>query len=105
MWRAVLIACACSMTGSQVIAQTNGLTVADRKTWYHLSQGTEFLPYDFYLAFKDFETGGMLSDSTKEFGFLEDVGPHNPKRLPVGITLEKTRDLRFADVQMIGFNC
>ena len=90
---------------SSVQAQTNGLTAEDRKTWYHLSQGTEFLPYDFIRALKDFTTNGMLFDSLKEFGFLDDLGSHNPRTLPVGVTVDETRDLRFAGVQMFGLNC
>jgi mono/diheme cytochrome c family protein len=101
----VAFACTLAMRGEYVKAQTNGLTPEERKTWYHLSQGTEFLPYDFFKALKDFQTGGMLFDSFKDFGFLEDVGQHNPEKLPVGISLDETRDLRFAGVQMIGLNC
>jgi len=107
MWRAALLvlAGAAFASPSALHAQTNGLTPKERTLWYHLSQGTEFLPYDFFMALKDFKTGRMLSESFPEFGFLEDPGPHNAAQLPVGVTLDETRDLRFAGVKMIGLNC
>src|SRR5262245_24191287 len=87
-------------------AQTGAWTAEEQSTWYHLSQGTEFFPLDFLRALEDAETGEPFLRKLERFGFLPDAAHpmHNPYGLPVGMTAEKTRDLRF-DVIMVGINC
>lgn len=86
--------------------QTNGLDGAERDTWYHLSQGTEFFPLRFLLALNDADTKKPFMKDLERFGFIPDAkGPGNPFGLPVGMTAEFTRDLRFGKVRMVGLNC
>jgi mono/diheme cytochrome c family protein len=87
-------------------AQTNGLEGEDRDTWYHLSQGTEFFPLHFLLALNDADTGEPFMKDLERFGFIPDPpGKGNPHGLPVGMTADYTRDLRFGKVLMVGLNC
>jgi mono/diheme cytochrome c family protein len=88
------------------LAHVNGLEGKDRETWYHLSQGTEFFPLHFLLALNDADTGKPFMSDLERFGFIPDaIGPNNPYGLPVGMTADTTRDLRFGKVVMVGINC
>jgi hypothetical protein len=85
---------------------SNGLTGRDRDDWYHLSQGAEFFPLRFLRALNDMDTGEPFMKNLERFGFVPDApGPANPFGVPVGMTVEETRDLRFAGVKMVGLNC
>jgi hypothetical protein len=61
------------------VSLPNGWTEDERQQWYHLSPGTQLLPYDWFLALaydpfkKNFPRFGLLSD------------PVHPDRLPVGL--------------------
>jgi hypothetical protein len=88
------------------LGQPNGLEGPDRDTWYHLSQGTEFFPLHFLRALNDDDTGKPFMEDLERFGFIAaDKGLKNPYGLPVGMTADTTRDLRFSDVVMVGINC
>jgi hypothetical protein len=88
------------------LGQANGLNGQERDTWYHLSQGTEFFPLHFLRALDDADTGKPFMEDLERFGFIPDAkGPQNPYGLPVGMTADTTRDLRFSDVVMVGINC
>jgi hypothetical protein len=91
---------------SRGLAQDNGLVGEERSTWYHLSQGTEFFPLDFLRALEDSETHEPFMKNLERFGFISDAKDPkcNPHGLPVGMTADKTRDLRF-NVIMVGINC
>jgi len=102
-----ILALSLSVMGpSHGLTQTNGLAGADRDTWYHLSQGTEFFPLRFLLALNDADSGEPFMKDLERFGFVPDPkGPNNPHGLPVGMTADPTRDLRFRDIVMVGINC
>jgi uncharacterized protein (DUF2235 family) len=85
-----------------------------RHRFYHLAQGSELLPYGWFLALEQPElsiTGAPLlrEDSYLEgFGFIPDVASaDNPDALPVGFS----RDERFVDPYtaqknvILGFTC
>src|SRR3954462_5495495 len=66
---------------------------ADQRAWfYHSAQGTELLPYKWFMALqqpqiKVFGDVPKFADSAylARFGFLPDsAGPQNPEGLPVG---------------------
>jgi hypothetical protein len=71
-----------------------------RRTYYHTAQGSELLPYAWFLALEQprFTVTGapLLKDATylEGFGFIPDaVSLENPDGLPVGFT----KDARFVD--------
>ena len=84
-----------------------GLSDAERREFYHLEEGSEVFPLEFFLALEA-EPGqpGLFAENLDRFGFLPDAaGPANPHGLPVGVTAATTRDLQLPSVQMIGVNC
>lgn len=83
-----------------------GLTADEREMFYHLAEGSEVFPLDWFLALENEDGTGMFADRLERFGFIPDPpGPRNPHGLPVGITGAETRDLRFAGIEMVGVNC
>jgi hypothetical protein len=101
-----LIGIVFAVVPSQALAHANGLDDEERGTWYHLSQGTEFFPLDFLRALQDSDTRVPFMKNLERFGFIPDAKDSklNPYGLPVGMTADRTRDLRF-NVIMIGINC
>ena len=83
-----------------------GLSESDRTEFYHLEEGSEVFPLNWFLALESESGGGLFAQNLERFGFLSDrTHPSNPNGLPVGITVADTRDLRFAGVKMVGVNC
>jgi hypothetical protein len=77
----------------------NGLTSADRATFYHLSQGSEILPIRYLRAMEDPASGRPFMEHLDRFGLLPD--PDRKDGLAVGMTLsEKPNPLvgRFAGI-------
>jgi mono/diheme cytochrome c family protein len=83
----------------------NGLTGADATRFHHLSEGSEVYPVAWMLALTT--DGKPFLDNPERFGLLPDSdrGDDNPYGLPIGVTADFTRDLRFAGVKMTGVNC
>lgn len=88
----------------------NALTPRERETFYHLSEGGELFPLDWFLAL-EVETmaadGGLQArpfmDNIERYGLLFDPkSPGNPYGLPVGISLARGKVL---GIEMIGLNC
>ena len=91
-------------------AGQNGLTDADRGSFYHLSEGGELFPLDWLLAL-DVEVPASdgsvhvrpFLDNIERFGLLPDAkNAANPYGLPVGISLAPSK---LTGTQMIGLNC
>jgi len=91
-------------------AGQNGLTDADRGSFYHLSEGGELFPLDWLLAL-DVEVPASdgsvhvrpFLDNIERFGLLPDKkNAANPYGLPVGISLAPSK---LTGTQMIGLNC
>lgn len=88
----------------------NGLNAADRSTFYHLSEGGELFPIDWFLALEVESIGpdGQLQarpfmDNIERYGFLSDPkSSGNPYGLPVGISWGRSR---ISGMEMIGLNC
>src|SRR5580698_6888079 len=88
---------------------------ADQRQWfYHTAQGTELVPYKWFLALeqpriKIFGTVPRFSDSDylARFGFLPDsTGPQNPDGLPVGFAKDTVVDpVSGETVEVIGLTC
>ena len=88
---------------------------ADQRAWfYHTPQGTELLPYKWYLALEQpqiklFGTVPKFSDPEylARFGFLTDAASAtNPGGLPVGFAVDTVADPFSGEtVQVVGLTC
>ena len=85
----------------------NGLEGGDRARFYHLAEGSEVYPVAWLQTLKNTKTGRPFISDLSQYGLLpdHDRGVNNPDGLPVGLTAETTRDLRFAGIRMVGVNC
>ncbi len=90
----------------------NGLTPGERATYYHLSEGGELFPLDYFLALET-DTGTVAADGALElrpfmdnierYGLLSDPkSAGNRYGLPVGISVGRERVF---GTEMIGLNC
>ncbi|MFZ0705009.1 MAG: cytochrome c [Candidatus Korobacteraceae bacterium] len=87
----------------------------DQRAWfYHAPQGTELLPYRWFLALeqpqiKVFGEVPKFSDTAylARFGFLPDsAGPQNPDALPVGFAKDTITDVNTGQrVEVVGLTC
>jgi hypothetical protein len=89
----------------------NGLTDADRRTFYHVSEGSEMFPLAILQSLERRRTpqdppgDGLVSftDNLARYGFIpDDKSDQNPFTLPVGMTVERSR---LTNRVMAGFNC
>ena len=89
----------------------NGLTDADRPTFYHLSEGSEMLPLAIVQSLERKRTpqdppgDGLVpfTDNLARYGFIpDDKSDQNPFALPVGMTVERSH---LTNRVMVGFNC
>ena len=84
----------------------NGWTNAERSEYYHLPEGSELMPYTLLANLVSVKTGKPFLEHMERFGFVADpVGPNNPHGLPIGVTVVRSRDVKFPGVEMTGFNC
>ena len=90
---------------------TNGLSDADRATYYHLSEGGELYPLDWLLALEVEYPGtnggpGLRRPflaNIERYGLLPDPKrPGNPYGLPVGVTFGRSH---LSGQMMMGLNC
>lgn len=90
----------------------NGLSDAERREFYHLSEGGEIIPLSILQAL---ERAPLPQEQTSQplvpflqnmerYGFIPDDPDkeHNPFGLPVGMTVARTR---LFDTPAVGFNC
>ncbi len=89
----------------------NGLTDADRPTFYHLSEGSEMFPLAILQALERKRTAqdppgdGLVpfTSNLARYGFIpDDKSSQNPYALPVGMTVERSH---LTNRVMVGFNC
>ncbi|HTM50215.1 MAG TPA: di-heme-cytochrome C peroxidase [Bryobacteraceae bacterium] len=84
----------------------NGWSDAERAEYYHLSEGSELLPYAVLANVISTKTGKPFLEGMARFGFLPDsVGPSNPHGMPVGLTAAPSRSSLNQGLEMVGFNC
>jgi hypothetical protein len=80
------------------------LTAQQREMFYHLAEGSELVPLAWVKAFRNpHDRRKFFLENPERFGLIPD--PSNVDGLPVGVTADKTVDLRFLGVVMMGFNC
>ncbi|HEY7285698.1 MAG TPA: di-heme-cytochrome C peroxidase [Vicinamibacterales bacterium] len=89
----------------------NGLSDADRTTFYHLSEGSEMFPLAILQSLERKRTpqdppgDGLVAftDNLARYGFIPDgKSDQNPFALPVGMTVERSH---LTNRVMVGFNC
>jgi hypothetical protein len=89
----------------------NGLTDADRQTFYHLSEGSEMFPLAILQSLERKRTpqdpvaDGLVpfTSNLARYGFIpDDKSDQNPFALPVGMTVERSH---LTNRVMVGFNC
>ncbi|MFO0910502.1 MAG: hypothetical protein U0794_19515 [Isosphaeraceae bacterium] len=88
-------------------AASSSLSAAELSTFHHMPEGSELYPMAFLLALDDPKTGRPFLENMARFGLIDDPTPlpGTTLKLPVGITAGQSRDLRFANVLMMGVNC
>jgi hypothetical protein len=81
----------------------NGLTAAQRESFYHLSQGSEILPWILLTAVDVAEAASTkpFAENLDRFGLLPD--PARDDGLPVGLTVS-SNPFTFG-MQFVGINC
>ena len=83
---------ACLLLAAPAGAQ-NGLTDAERATFYHLPEGSEVFPVDWLRAMTSVRTGKPFLDDLGRFGLIDDpkgekFAPNDAHTLPVGLLKE-----------------
>jgi hypothetical protein len=92
-----------SIASSPVQEKTQGWTMEDRQTFYHTTQGTRVLPYQWLLALEEpgpFPKRPFLTDELAiRYGLIPDPNTlNNPDRLPVGLAKDVAPDGEFISV-------
>jgi hypothetical protein len=83
---------------------SNGFTKEDREEFYHLAEGSEVFPLDWFKALKNKDTKNLLVDDLPGMGFLRDWDADNKDGMPVGLTSVPARGLEPLG-KMVGLNC
>lgn len=79
---------------------------AERLEYYHLPEGSEFMPYALVANVVSVKTNKPFLQNMERFGFVADaVSATNPHGLPIGMTAVRSRNAKHAGLEMIGFNC
>jgi hypothetical protein len=73
---------------SEVLSLNNEVwTESERQRYYHLSQGSQIMPYDWFVALEQGDKAEpfIADDNMTKFRFIPDPNPiSNPDRLPIG---------------------
>ena len=93
-------------TPASPIVFDDAMSPAERSEFYHLAEGSEMLPVEWFFALENETDGSLYADHLERFNLIADAkSAANPFGLPVGLTSAETRDLRFTGVQMVGVTC
>jgi hypothetical protein len=91
---------------SFVYLDNGGWTEAERQRYYHLSQGSQVMPYDWFVALEQGWSEELFSDPTymTRFRFVPDLNTlSNPDRLPVGFAKDDPDPI--TGVVNVGLSC
>jgi hypothetical protein len=98
---------ATSTAPSRSLRPAAALSEADRRDFYHLSEGSELVPLAFLFALKRPGTDQSLYDSLTDFGLLDDpafaTAPSGSFKPRIGETVARPCDL--GGQVTLGFNC
>lgn len=86
----------------QVVWLDTGLTADEQRSWHHVSEGSELMPFSVLLVLNNVRTGRPFVESLADYGFL--VESDDAMDLPVGWT-QVSRKLGEREVPFIGINC
>jgi len=86
---------------SIVTDYSNGLTPAQRESFYHTSQGSEIMPWFVLTAIDAADSTKPFAENLKRYGLLPDPGRDDG--LPVGLTVASNPFTFGAD--FVGINC
>jgi len=93
-------------TPASPIVFDDAMSPAERSEFYHLAEGSEMLPVEWFFALENETDDSLYADHLERFNLIADAkSAANPFGLPVGLTSAETRDLRFTGVQMVGVTC
>jgi len=85
-----------SGNGPQVMFLDQGFSESDRQSFYYLSQGSQLIPYHWYLALEQENSKTLFRDAAhmRELGYIpQPADPtKNPDGLPVGFTKDDNPD-------------
>jgi hypothetical protein len=79
----------------------NGLSDSQRKEFYHLSEGGDFIPRYIFDALQRAD-GGKFAEKMHEYGFIQDPLMEKGSELPIGVSVAKSKIL---GIEMVGFSC
>ena len=79
----------------------------DRDYFYTTSQGSELLPYDWFLSLEQAESPALFRQRLSGLGFLPGPARHNPDNLPLGfVRNDDSQDREGIHVRSwVGFTC
>ena len=84
----------------------NGWSAAERAEYYHLSEGSELMPYELLANIISVKTGRSFLENMERFGFISDpASSSNPHGLPIGLTSGHSRNESHIGLEEVGFNC
>ena len=86
---------------SLVADSGNGLNAAQREKFYHLSQGSEIMPWFIFTAIDAADSDKPFAENLKRYGLLPDPG--RADGLPVGLTVA-SNPFTFG-MDFVGVNC
>ena len=91
---------------------SQGWSAAAREKYHYLSQGSELIPYFWFLNLQKADGSGLLRDDLEKYGFLYDnVTPNsrmlNPDHLPIGFARQREKQTLgvIAERHWLGFTC
>jgi hypothetical protein len=92
---------------SEVLYLNNDVwTENERHRYYHLSQGSQIMPYDWFVALEqgDKDEPFIADDNMTKFRFIPDPNPiSNPDRLPIGFAKDDPDPI--SGVVNVGLTC
>ncbi len=81
-----------NVTDPNPVYLEQGWSDAERQDYYHLTQGSQLLPYDWFLALEQIDNERLFSENAhlRAMGYLPQAAPsrYNPDALPVGFALD-----------------
>ncbi|MCP4499833.1 MAG: cytochrome c [Deltaproteobacteria bacterium] len=97
----------CKTPGEGPVVVDVGLSDADRELYYTKAEGSELFPYKLFLHLNnlgDKKTKGLFKENLERFGMVYD-DQISERGLPVGMTVQMSKDTEHFNLEMVGVNC
>lgn len=90
-----------------ILLDNTTLTDAERREFFHISEGSELFPVDWLLAMRTSSGEKFFIPEEPGYGLLADEASAewNERGLPVGMSSAPTNVEALQDIPMFGFNC